>query len=128
MGRSCSALRYVSMPDFESNHIYENWAHTLKFKPKRFCQPKTEDEVLAIVKDARARGGRVRTHGGGHEWSHFIVTDDTLINLDNLNRGLVADIPKHRYTVQAGIRLKDLIHNLALDGLAMKNLGSITEQ
>jgi hypothetical protein len=30
--------------------------------------------------------------------------------------------------VQAGIRLKDLIKNLALDGLAMENLGSITEQ
>jgi FAD binding domain len=35
---------------------------------------------------------------------------------------------KKRYTVQAGIRLKELIHNLTLDGLAMKNLGSITEQ
>jgi L-gulono-1,4-lactone dehydrogenase len=116
------------MPDFKSNYTYENWAHTLKFKPERFCEPDTEQDVVDIVKDALSRGGRVRTRGGGHSWSHFVVTDDTLVQLDDLKKGLIADIPKHRYTVQAGIRLKDLIHNLALDGLAMRNLGSITEQ
>src|SRR5262245_46035118 len=116
------------MADCKSNYTYENWAHTLKFKPERFCEPDTETKVVEIVKDALARGGRVRTRGGGHSWSHFVVTDDTLVHLDRLNKGLIADVLNHRYTVQAGIRLKDLIHNLALDGLGMKNLGSITEQ
>jgi FAD/FMN-containing dehydrogenase len=116
------------MADYKSNHTYENWAHTLKFKPERFCEPDTEEQVIQIVKDALARGGSVRTHGGGHSWSHLVVTDDTLVQLDNLKKGLVADVLKRRYTVQAGIRLKELIHNLALDGLAMRNLGSITEQ
>jgi L-gulonolactone oxidase len=116
------------MPDYKSNHTYENWARTLRFKPERFCQPRTEQEVVEVVQDVLARGGRVRTHGGGHSWSHFIVTDDTLVNLDKLNRGLIADIHNKRYTVEAGIRLKDLIENLANDGLALKNLGSITEQ
>jgi FAD/FMN-containing dehydrogenase len=116
------------MPNYQTNHTYENWAHTLRFKPERFIQPETENKVIEVVNDVRARGGNVRTHGGGHSWSHLIVTDDTLINLDKLNKGLVADVLKHRYTVEAGIRLKDLLHNLALDGLAMRNLGSITEQ
>src|SRR5262245_48744237 len=116
------------MADCKSNYTYENWAHTLKFKPERFCEPDTETKVVEIVKDALARSGRVRTRGGGHSWSHFVVTDDTLVHLDRLNKGLIADVLKRRYTVQAGIRLNDLIHNLALDGLAMKNLGSITEQ
>jgi FAD/FMN-containing dehydrogenase len=70
----------------------------------------------------------VRAQGGGHSWSDFIVTDDTLVSLDRLHKGLVADIPNKRYTVQAGIRLHDLIENLANDGLALKNLGSITQQ
>src|SRR5215813_2506281 len=116
------------MSDCKSNYTYQNWAQTLKFKPERFVEPDTEAKVVEIVKDALARSGRVRTRGGGHSWSHFVVTDDTLVSLDKLNRGLIADVLNHRYTVQAGIRLKDLIHNLALDGLAMKNLGSITEQ
>src|SRR5215510_11139203 len=116
------------MSDCKSNYTYENWAHTLKFKPERFCEPEKEQQVIDIVKNALSRAGHVRTRGGGHSWSHFVVTDDTLIQLDQLKKGLIADILNRRYTVQAGIRLKDLIHNLALDGLAMKSLGSITEK
>ncbi|PYS17747.1 MAG: hypothetical protein DMG11_34425 [Acidobacteria bacterium] len=121
-------IRRCSMADCKSNYTFENWAHTLKFKPERFCEPASEADVIAIVKDALARGETVRTQGGGHSWSDFVVTDKTLIQLDKLNKGLIADVLKRRYTVQAGIRLKDLINNLALDGLAMKNLGSMTEQ
>ena len=121
-------IRRCSMADCKSNYTFENWAHTLKFKPERFCEPADEADVIAIVKDALAKGETVRTQGGGHSWSDFVVTDKTLIQLDKLNKGLIADVLKRRYTVQAGIRLKDLINNLALDGLAMKNLGSITEQ
>src|SRR5439155_7695237 len=40
----------------------------------------------------------------------------------------IADVLNRRYTVQAGIRLKDLIPRLRQDGLALANLGSITEQ
>jgi FAD/FMN-containing dehydrogenase len=116
------------MVDCKSNHKFENWAHTLKFKPERFCEPESEAEVIEIVKDALAKGITVRTQGAGHCWSDFVVTDKTLVQLDKLDKGLVADVLNHRYTVQAGIRLKDLIKNLAADGLAMKNLGSITEQ
>src|SRR5262249_24673859 len=116
------------MSDCKSNYTYENWAHTLKFKQESFCEPDAETKVIEIVKHALDGWGGVRTRGGGHSWSHFVVTDDTLVHLDRLNKGLVADVLNQRYTVQAGIRLKDLIHNLALDGLAMKNLGSITEQ
>jgi len=116
------------MPSFKSNYTFENWAHTLRFKPERFYEPDSEAQVVEIVKDALTRGGHIRTTGGGHSWAHFIVTDDTLIQLDKLDKGLIADVLNLRYTVQAGIRLKDLIKNLAVDNLAMKNLGSITEQ
>jgi len=116
------------MANYKTNYTYENWAHTLQFKPERFIEPDTEAKVAEVVKDALSRGGRVRTRGGGHSWSHFVVTDDTLVQLDKLNKGLIADVLQQRYTVQAGIRLKDLIKNLAVDGLAFRNLGSITEQ
>jgi L-gulono-1,4-lactone dehydrogenase len=116
------------MADCKSNYTFENWAHTLEFKPERFCEPDTEAKVVDIVKDALRNGGNVRTTGGGHSWSGFVVTDGTLVRLDKLNKGLVADVPNCLYTVQAGIRLKDLVDNLAVDGLAMKNIGSILEQ
>lgn len=115
------------MPLYKQNHTFTNWAHTLKFKPELFGNPETEEEVIRVVKDAIASGRILRTHGGTHSWSDIVVTDGILINLDKLNAGR-ADIPNRRYTVQAGIRLKDLIRNLASEGLALKNIGSVTEQ
>jgi FAD/FMN-containing dehydrogenase len=116
------------MNNCNPNHTFENWAHTLRFKPAQFCQPESEADVIAIVKDALTKGGTVRTQGTGHTWANFVVTDGTLVQLDKMNKGLTADVLNHRYTVQAGIRITDLIENLAGDGLAMKNLGSITAQ
>jgi len=116
------------MLTFETNHTFRNWAGTLSFKPERFCQPETEAEVVDLVKDAASKGGRIRTTGAGHSWAQFVVTDRTLLQLDKLRKALVADITKQRFTVQAGVRLKDLIEMLALDGLALRNMGSITEQ
>jgi len=127
-GYQATTERRSVMVNVKRNHTYENWAHTLKFKPDRFYEPETEEQVIQIVKEAAARGGRVRTRGGGHSWSHFVVTDDTLLQLDKLNKSLVNDVRENRYTVEAGIRLKDLIRNMELGGKAMRNLGSITEQ
>jgi L-gulonolactone oxidase len=116
------------MPSFETNHTFRNWAGTLSFKPDRFCKPENEAEVVAIVKDAAATGGRIRTTGAGHSWADFVVTDKTLLQLDKLKKALIADVLNRRFTVEAGVRLKDLIEMLALDGLALRNIGSITEQ
>ena len=57
-----------------------------------------------------------------------MVTDDTLINLDKLDRIVSIDVEHQRVTVQAGIRLKELNQILPKHGLAMRNLGSIGEQ
>jgi L-gulono-1,4-lactone dehydrogenase len=116
------------MSDCKSNRTFQNWARTLKFKPERYCEPATEAAVIKIVKDALAKGGRVRACGGGHSWSDFVVTDQTLVQLDKLNKGLVNDVRNNKYTVQAGVRLKDLIGKLAKVGRGLRNLGSITEQ
>ena len=112
------------------NHTFENWAKTLKFKPKNFCEPKTEQDVVDIVRAARAAKTCVRVQGAehSHSWSQFVVTTDTLVNLDNLNKPLIADILNNRFTFQAGIRIKDLVKVLAKDNLGLKNTGSIMEQ
>ena len=112
------------------NHTFENWAKTLKFKPKNFCEPKTEQDVVDIVRAARTAKTCVRVQGAehSHSWSQFVVTTDTLVNLDNLNKPLIADILNNRFTFQAGIRIKDLVKVLAKDNLGLKNTGSIMEQ
>ena len=111
-----------------SNHRFQNWAQTIACKPASYCQPDIENDVSDIVRNAAANHKHVRVAGAGHSWAPLALTRDVLLNLDNLNTSLIADILKRRYTVQAGIRLKNLIPRLRLDGLALANLGSITEQ
>ena len=115
----------------EKHHIFHNWARTLSFTPDRFCQPESVQDVVDIVTEARKTPGRcVRVQGAedSHSWSQFTVTQDVLVNLDKLNKPLIADILKKQYTIQAGVRIKDLVKILAKDNLALKNTGSIMEQ
>lgn len=107
-------------------HLFHNWSHTIKFNPHRYFEPTTEEQVIAIVRDCVAAGTHVRTQGAGHSFSQLLTTPDTLLSLDRLERPLSVD--GHRVTVAAGVRLKHLIPALREKGLALKNLGSITEQ
>ena len=115
----------------DKNHTFHNWARTLSFRPDRFCQPESVQDVVDIVTEARKIPGRcVRVQGAeeSHSWSQFTVTRDVLVNLDKMDKALIADVPNKRFTVQAGVRIKNLVKMLAKDGLGMQNLGSIMEQ
>jgi FAD/FMN-containing dehydrogenase len=114
------------MANCNSNHTFENWARTIKFRPGRYCQPTTEAQVVAVVKDAALRGGCVRTAGAGHSFSQLLATTDTLVNLDNLAGDITVN--GTRATVPGGMRLKDLIPALRERGLGFRNIGSVTEQ
>ena len=102
----------------------ENYGKSWSFTPARVVTPSTVEEIERAVRDARC----VRVVGAAHSWSKGIVTDDTLISLDAMNRVLDVDRDALRVRVQAGIRLKDLIAALDAQGLALENLGSIAEQ
>jgi FAD/FMN-containing dehydrogenase len=113
------------VPCFTS-HTFDNWSRTIRFRPRRFCRPRTEAEVVAVVKNALQSGTHVRTQGAGHSFSQLLATSDTLVTLDDL-RGPIS-VDGHRVTVPGGIRLKRLIRELRDRKLGLRNLGSITEQ
>lgn len=110
-----------------SNQTFHNWGQTITCKPTSYCQPDTENDVAAIVRDAAAANKHVRVVGAGHSWAPLVLTRDVLVNLDKLTM-IHTDVPNRKAQVQAGIRLKDLIPGLRNAGLALANLGSITEQ
>jgi FAD/FMN-containing dehydrogenase len=113
-------------PLCSGSHAFSNWAHTIQFRPRRFCLPQSEQQVADLVREALAAGTGVRTQGAGHSFSQLLVTTDTLVSLDVLDRPIVVD--GHRVTVPGGMRLKCLIPELRKRGLGLKNLGSVTEQ
>jgi L-gulonolactone oxidase len=101
-----------------------NYGKNLRFAPKLVAYPANADEIARHVRSAR----KVRAMGSRHSWSPGIVTDDMLLSLDRMNRVLDVDTTSLRVTVQAGIKLKDLVRHLDARGLALANLGSIIEQ
>lgn len=116
----------------KKNFIFSNWARIHSCKPQLYFQPSTLDEIVALVAEAKSHSKTLLTVGSGHSPSDLVMTEDWLVNLDNYNNvleirrdpsGLFADV-----TVEAGMRLYQLHKHLADEGLAMQNLGSISEQ
>ncbi len=107
---------------------FRNWARTVCARPQTYIQPRSEVEVQEIVRATRRRGGRLRVVGAGHSWTDAAACDDTMLNLDLLDRVIDVDLQHWRITVQAGIRIRRLIEELESRGLALVNVGSVTEQ
>src|SRR5712692_7617000 len=99
---------------------FVNWAETASCTPAIFAEPRTEDELREVLRDAEARGLPVKVVGGGHSWSDAACTEGVLVSLDGLSR--VIEIEGDRVTVEAGIRLDALNQTLA-DG-SVRDLGA----
>ncbi len=115
-----------SAPVFERR--FENWGRTFSCRPAARAFPRTEAQVVELVRAARIKGRRVKVVGAGHSWSDIALTDGVLVSLDRMNRVIDVDRGRRLVTVQAGIRLTDLNVELQGLGLAMPILGSISEQ
>jgi L-gulonolactone oxidase len=111
-----------------SNYRFVNWARNVRSKPHTYFLPDNTDDLQAIVKRALTENRKVRVVGAGHSWSAAAATDDFMVSLDKLNRLVHVDKETLQVTVQAGIRLKHLHRLLYPQGLAMQNIGSISEQ
>ncbi|MBL4734026.1 MAG: FAD-binding protein [Flavobacteriales bacterium] len=109
-------------------HVFTNWARTHRSYPENYFQPISEQEVVGLVKRASAASRKIRVVGAGHSWSSIVCTDSWLVNLDGLNAVIKIDQISQQVTVQGGMRLKELNEVLTENGLALQNLGSISEQ
>lgn len=101
-----------------------NFGKNVAFTPAHVAYPTSAEALQRLVRQAQ----KLRVMGSAHSWSRAIVTDQTLVSLDRMNRVLQVDEAGLRVTVQAGIKLKELIAALDRRGLALANLGSIAEQ
>ena len=108
--------------------LVTNWARNQSCRPKALTYPETIEELQKSVREAGERGLRIRVIGGGHSWSAAAMSDDWLISLDRLSRFIDVNPGAGTVTVEAGMRLKDLNVELDSRGLALSNLGSVSEQ
>ncbi|NWX77660.1 GGLO oxidase, partial [Alca torda] len=106
---------------------FQNWAKTYGSSPELYFQPTSVEEIREILGMARQRDKRVKVVGGGHSPSDIACTDDFMIQMGKMNRVLKVDKEKQQVTVEGGIFLSDLNVELSKHGLALANLGAISE-
>jgi FAD/FMN-containing dehydrogenase len=105
-----------------------NWSRTQHCTPTRIVHPRDEQELLALVREARATGTTVKVVGARHSWSDIAMTNQTLVSLDAMQQLLAVDEVRGHARVQAGIRIHQLNTQLHARGLALPIVGSVTEQ
>jgi L-gulonolactone oxidase len=116
----------LSHPSFSVE--WTNWGNTQHCSPQKILFPKTLEDVQEIIHDAAKNRIPLKAIGSGHSWSDLVCTSGYLINTDSLDKIIWIDAQKCRIKVQAGIKLKTLIKELAKNGLTLSNQGFITEQ
>jgi FAD-linked oxidoreductase len=107
---------------------WRNWAGTATATPARWCQPRTEAEICAAVKDAAADGLPVRALGSGHSFTTTAVTAGVALELSQWTGITAADTGTGLVTARSGTTLRALNAELGGLGLAMANLGDIDAQ
>lgn len=107
---------------------HTTWSRHLASIPAERTAPVSEGEVAELLARATSARRHVKVVGAGHSFSDIGLTDGMLMTLD-LMRGVVrVDAAAHLVTVQAGIRLYELVEALARQGLGLSILGSVAHQ
>ena len=106
--------------------VFTNWARNQTSVPAEVRTPASVDEVVRAVREATATGRRLRMIGTGHSFTGVALTDGVLLRPDRLTG--VRSWHDDRVTVFAGTPLRALNELLDARGLALANMGDITEQ
>ncbi|OBZ74341.1 L-gulonolactone oxidase [Grifola frondosa] len=96
--------------------------------PLAVFEPENEEQCALILELARREGKTVRAAGIGHSPSDLACTTGFMLRTEKLCKIIEVNSEKHYVVAQAGITLNALHAELDAHGLAMINVGSISDQ
>src|SRR5712692_8028955 len=102
------------------HHFFRNWLLRLRYRPRRFVQPASEDEIVNLIKSSTG----LRVFGAGHSFNAGVVADDTLVSLDRYSGVIWKDREKKQVALRGGTRVREVSRLLLDEGLAFENLPS----
>jgi L-gulonolactone oxidase len=117
-----------TLPQAETGVRVTNWASTHTAAPQAFYEPTSVAEIQAVVRLARDTNRRVRVVGSAHSPNDCAMSNDIMITLKKFNKLLAVDKASRTVQAQSGIALRELNEQLPAHGLALPNLGSISDQ
>jgi hypothetical protein len=104
-----------------------NFGGNVSFSPRHVYRPRSEAEVLEILK--KHRGQRIRAAGSKHSWSDLISSDEVYLTLEHLNAVHVLHEPAGpRAIIGGGCQIKRVLSELDKQGLTLPSVGLISEQ
>src|SRR5262245_21405436 len=94
------------------SHPLTNFGGNVRFTPRHFYEPRTEDEVLAILD--RHADGKIRVVGALHSWSPAVECTDVIIDMRHFDQVQIERDPNGDTwaTVGGGCRIKHLLRKL----------------
>jgi FAD/FMN-containing dehydrogenase len=111
---------YVWLEGRVRGGAFSNWAKRFRYAPRRFVRPTTEAEIVEVVKNSRS----LRVFGSGHSFNSGVVSDETLVSLDDYSGLIWKDRHKKRIAVKGGTRVRDVVKLMSDEGLAFRALPS----
>ncbi|XP_059295749.1 L-galactono-1,4-lactone dehydrogenase, mitochondrial [Lycium ferocissimum] len=124
--KKAQLFRYAPLPD--DLHTVSNWSGTHEVQTRTFLQPESIEELEGIVKDANVKKQKIRPVGSGLSPNGIGLTRAGMVNLGLMDKVLSVDKEKKRVTVQAGIRVQQLVDSIKDYGITLQNFASIREQ
>src|ERR671916_1916580 len=112
--------RYVWLEGKVHGGVFMNWARRFRYAPRRFVRPTTEREIADLVRSSSS----LRVFGSGHSFNTGVVSDETLVSLDDYSGPVWKDRDKRRIAVKGGTRVRRVVELLFDEGLAFRALPS----
>jgi FAD/FMN-containing dehydrogenase len=107
---------------------WRNWVGNRSFTPRYFAQARDEEEVAALVAEARRGGLRIRVAGAGHSFTPVVETDGLLLDVSAMHGITAVDRERRRATALPATLIRDFYEPLWTAGLALRNQGDIDTQ
>ncbi|KAF8494862.1 L-gulonolactone/D-arabinono-1,4-lactone oxidase [Russula emetica] len=121
-------LQPITVDRSSSDAVFENCGRTFRCIPSTIFQPETEFQLELILELTRRERKTVRAVGVGHSPSDLACTSGYMIQMNQMNKIIEVNFEKRFVHAQGGVTLQSLHAVLEAHGLAMINLGSISEQ
>jgi FAD/FMN-containing dehydrogenase len=123
----------MSHPPFAVRKTWKNHLGNQRIDPLRIYEPRSIEDVVAIVRTAREWGVGVRAVGSGHSWSDVALTEGFLLEPTGMTRvpapepdfvrdGWGEGSGRRLVRAEAGTRIKELNAWLDAHGMALTNM------
>lgn len=121
-------LEPVTVPQHHPRATFINWGLSYVCRPLAVFEPETEYQCELIFELARREGKTVRATGVGHSPSDLACTSGYMLRTEKLSEIIEVNTEKRYVVAQGGVTLNAVHAALDAHGLAMTNLGSISDQ